>query len=173
MQIYLQYISPSTSTCFGRIYNPSIRCTSSWWAVDTPGTFRDVWRNIVKIKFASGWFFFEWIYRDARSTKHKTQNYCLSWNVKQTKLFIYVTTLLAHQVLDNIILLLNQMFCFTVLETYFLLVVYSLYRELKGTAPPNRAWRIRLNVVWLEILQSLFASTARLSPPNVHIHIFI
>jgi hypothetical protein len=24
---------------------------------------------------------------------------------------------------------------FTVLETYFLLVVYSLYRELKGTAP--------------------------------------
>jgi hypothetical protein len=31
------------------------------------------------------------------------------------------------------------MFFFTVLETYFLLVVYSLYRELKGTAPPNIA----------------------------------
>jgi len=28
---------------------------------------------------------------------------------------------------------------FTVIETYFLLVVYSLYRELKGTAPPNHA----------------------------------
>jgi hypothetical protein len=27
------------------------------------------------------------------------------------------------------------MFCFTGLETYFLLVVYSLYRNLKGTAP--------------------------------------
>jgi hypothetical protein len=34
-------------------------------------------------------------------------------------------------------LLLNQVFCFTVLGIYFLLVVYSLYRELKGTAPPN------------------------------------
>jgi hypothetical protein len=30
----------------------------------------------------------------------------------------------------------NQMFCFTVLGMYCLLVVYSLYRELKGTAPP-------------------------------------
>jgi hypothetical protein len=38
----------------------------------------------------------------------------------------------AHQVLDNVGLLLKQMFCFTVLVTYFLLVVYSLYRELKG-----------------------------------------
>jgi len=28
---------------------------------------------------------------------------------------------------------------FTVLETYFLLVVYSLHKELKGTAPPNQA----------------------------------
>jgi len=36
-------------------------------------------------------------------------------------------------------LLLNQVFCFTVLETYFLLVEYSLYRELKGTAPPKYA----------------------------------
>jgi len=27
------------------------------------------------------------------------------------------------------------MFCFTVLQIYFLLVVYSLYRELNGTAP--------------------------------------
>jgi len=26
---------------------------------------------------------------------------------------------------------------FAVIETYFLLVVYSLYRELKGTAPTN------------------------------------
>jgi hypothetical protein len=31
------------------------------------------------------------------------------------------------------------MFCFTVLETYFILVVYSLYREMKGTAPPTFA----------------------------------
>jgi cbb3-type cytochrome oxidase subunit 3 len=31
------------------------------------------------------------------------------------------------------------MFCFIVLGIYFLLVVYSLYRELKGTAPPNHA----------------------------------
>ena len=65
--------------------------------------------------------------------------YSLSWKVKQTKLFICVTPLLAHQVLDNVSLLLNQVFCFTVLETYFLLVVYSLYRELKGTAPTNHA----------------------------------
>jgi len=28
---------------------------------------------------------------------------------------------------------------FTVFSTYFLLVVYSLYRELKGTAPTNHA----------------------------------
>jgi hypothetical protein len=57
----------------------------------------------------------------------------------QTKLFVCVTTSLAHQVLDNVSLLVNRMFSFTVLETYFLLVVYSLYRELKGTAPPKRA----------------------------------
>jgi len=69
----------------------------------------------------------------------------LSWNVKQTKLFIYVTTLLAHQVLDNIILLLNHVLSFTVLETYFLLVVYSLYRVLKGTAPPNFVRIVQLN----------------------------
>jgi len=86
MQIYLQYISSNTSTCFGHIYNPCISCTSWWWAVDTPGTCRGVWRNIPKIKCASIWFFFKWIYRDARSTKHKTWNYCWSWNVKQTKL---------------------------------------------------------------------------------------
>jgi hypothetical protein len=50
---------------------------------------------------------------------------------------ISVTPLLAHQALDNVSLLLNQVFCFTVIEIYFLLVVYSLYRELKGTAPPK------------------------------------
>jgi len=145
MLIYLQYISSNNSTCFGCIYNTSTRFTSSWWAVETPGICRGVWRNTLKIKCASSWFFFKWIYRDTRSTKHKTQKYCWSWNVKQTKLFICVTTLLTQQDLDNIILLLNQMFCFTVLQAYFLLVVYSLYRELKGTARPNIVWRVRLN----------------------------
>jgi len=143
--MYLQYISSNTSTIFGRIYNHSIRCTFWWWAVDRPGKCRGVWRNILKIKCASSLFFFKWIYRDRRSKKHKTQKYCWSWNVKQTELFICVTTLLAHQVLENMTLLLNQVFCFTVLETYFLLVEYSLYRELKGTAPPKYAWRVRLN----------------------------
>jgi len=150
MLIYLQYISSNTSTFFGRIYNTSIRFTSWWWAVDTPGTFRGVWRNILKIKCASSWFFFKWIYRDTRSTRYKNQKYCWSWNVKQTKLFICVSTLLAHKVLENIKLLLNQMFCFTVLQTYFLLVVYSLYRELKGTATPNIVWRVRLNITSYE-----------------------
>jgi len=69
----------------------------------------------------------------------KIQLYSLSWKVKQTKLSICVTTLLVHQDLDNVSLLLNQMFCFTVPQIYFLLVVYSLYRELKETAPPNHA----------------------------------
>jgi hypothetical protein len=46
-----------------------------------------------------------------------------------------VTTLLAHQVLGNVSLLLNQIFCFTVLEIYRLLVVYSLHRELKSPPP--------------------------------------
>jgi hypothetical protein len=55
------------------------------------------------------------------------------------KLFICVTNLLAHQVLDSVSFFLNQMFCFTVLGIYFLLVVYSLYREMKGTAPSNNA----------------------------------
>ena len=58
--------------------------------------------------------------------------YCLSWKVKQTKLFIYLATLLEHQVLDNISLLLNQMFCFTGQEVYFVDVVKSLYREHSG-----------------------------------------
>ena len=49
----------------------SIRCTSWWWARDTPKTRTDVWRNILKINCASSWFFFKWIYRDARSIKHK------------------------------------------------------------------------------------------------------
>jgi len=31
------------------------------------------------------------------------------------------------------------MFCFTVIQTYFLVVVYSLYRELNGTAPTTVA----------------------------------
>jgi len=128
-----------------RIYNTYIRFTSSWWAVDAPGTCGGFWRNILKIKFASSWFFFKLIYQDARSTEHKTQKYCWSWNVKQTKLLICVTTSLAHKVSDNIILLLNRVFCFTVLQAYFMLVVYSLYRELKGTAPPNIVWRVRLN----------------------------
>jgi len=145
MQMYLQYISSKTSTCFGRIYNTSIRFTSSILAVDRPGICRGVWRNILKMKCASSWLFFKWMYWDARSTEYKTQKYCWSWNVKQAILLICVTTLLAHQVLDNVILLLYQMFCFTVLQIYFLLVVYSLYRELKGTAPPNIAWRVRLN----------------------------
>jgi len=129
---------------------PLHKMYSWWWAVDTPRICRGVWRNILKIKCASGWFFFKWIYRDARSTKHKTQKYCWSWNVKQTKLFICVTTLLAYKVLENMTLLLNQMFCFTVLETYFLLVVYSLYRELKGTAPPNSVQIVRLNITSYE-----------------------
>jgi hypothetical protein len=63
---------------------------------------------------------------------------------KQSKLFICVKTLLAHQVLGNASLLLNQLFCFTVIELCFPLVVYSLYRELKGTAPSNyvrRFWQ--------------------------------
>jgi len=81
----------------------------------------------------------------ATTMQKKPPKYSLSWNVKQTNLFICITTLLAHQVLDNVSLLLNQIFCFTALQTYFLLVVYSLYRELKGTAPPNLAWRVRLN----------------------------
>jgi len=65
--------------------------------------------------------------------------YSLSWKVKKSKLFICVTTLLDHQVLENISLLLNEMLCFTVLDIYYLLVVYSLYRELKGTEPANNA----------------------------------
>jgi len=44
---------------------------------------------------------------------------------------------MAHQVLYNVSLLLNQMFCFTVLRIYYLLVVYSLYRELRGIAPQH------------------------------------
>ena len=91
----------------------------------------------IEDKICISWFSFKRIYRAARSTKHKTQKYCWSWKVKQTKLFLCVTSLLAHQVLDNVSLLLNQMFSFTVFEPYFMLVVYSLYRELKGTAPPN------------------------------------
>jgi len=39
---------------------------------------------------------------------------------------------------------------YLLLQTYFLLVVYSLYRELKGTAPPNSAWRVRLNNISYE-----------------------
>jgi hypothetical protein len=31
------------------------------------------------------------------------------------------------------------------LQTYFLLVVYSLYREQKGTAPTSSVWREQLN----------------------------
>ena len=50
-----------------------------------------------------------------------------------------VTTLLAHQVMDNLSLLLKQMFRFTVLQTYFLLVVYSLYSVLKIKTPTNNA----------------------------------
>ena len=81
--------------CFGRIYSPSsggttaciqqlvliilfswlsvvlVRCTSWWWAVDTPEACRGVWRNILKTNCTSSWFFFKWIYRDARSTKTK------------------------------------------------------------------------------------------------------
>jgi hypothetical protein len=76
--------------------------------------------------------------------------YSLSWKIKQIRLFICVRTLLAHHVLDNVSLLLNQMFCFTVLEIYFLLVVYSLYGELEGTAPPSHAWRVRLNNTFYE-----------------------
>jgi len=121
-----------------RVYLQPIHTVYPWWcAADTPETHRGVWRYILKIKCASISFFFKWIYRDARSTKHKTQKYCWSWKFKQTKLFICVTTLLAHHVLENVSLLLNKMFCFTVFQTYFLLVVYSLYRELKGTAPPT------------------------------------
>jgi len=29
------------------------------------------------------------------------------------------------------------MFCFTVIQIYFVFVVYSLYRKLKATAPPT------------------------------------
>ena len=36
---------------------------------------------------------------------------------------------------ENVRLLLNQMFCFTVPGLYYLLVVYSLYRELKNPTP--------------------------------------
>ena len=50
-----------------------------------------------------------------------------------------VTNLLAHLVLDNVSLLLKHMISFTVLQSFFLLVVYSLYRELRGTAPTNYA----------------------------------
>jgi hypothetical protein len=57
-------------------------------------------------------------------------------NPRSKVVFMY-NNFTANQILDNVILFLNQMFCFTVLETYFLLVVYSLYRELKGTAAPQ------------------------------------
>jgi hypothetical protein len=104
-----------------------------------PRNMYGFWQNILKINCASIWLSFKWIYRDAaRSTKHKT-------HFQQTKLFISVTPLLAHQVLDNVSLLLNQILCFTGLDTYFLLVVHSLYKELKGTATPYNGWRVRLN----------------------------
>ena len=44
----------------------------------------------------------------------------------------------------------KQMFCFTVLHFYFLLVVYSLYRKLIGIAQPYRVWRVRPNVTLLK-----------------------
>ena len=49
----------------------SIRCTSWWWALDTPETCRGVWRNILKINCASGWFVFTWLHQEAQSTVHK------------------------------------------------------------------------------------------------------
>jgi hypothetical protein len=60
-----------TLCCPARTIVVSIRCTSWWWAIDTPETCRGVWRNILKIHCASSWGFFKWIYRDARPTKHK------------------------------------------------------------------------------------------------------
>jgi len=60
----------------------SLRCTSWRCAVDTPETPRGVWRNILKINFASSSFFFKCVYRDARSTKHKI--YCAVCGFSQT-----------------------------------------------------------------------------------------
>ena len=84
--IYIHYISSNSSKYFGRMYNTSMWRTSWEYAVDTPEICRRVWRNILKINCVS------W------STKPETQKYCLSLKVKQTKLFICLTTLLAHQV---------------------------------------------------------------------------
>jgi len=52
-------------------FQPSLNNRQWWWAIDTPETCRDVWRNILKMNCASRWYIFKWIYRDARSTKHK------------------------------------------------------------------------------------------------------
>jgi len=37
--------------------------------LDTPKTCRG-WRNILRIRYASSWFFFTRVYWDARSTEH-------------------------------------------------------------------------------------------------------
>jgi hypothetical protein len=95
---------------------------------------------------------------------------CLSPRLKLQNLVGYITRICVtlptvHQVLENVGLLLNHTFCFTVLQTYFLLVVYSLYREQKRTTPTNIVWRVRLdNTLYENVIKHLFAVTAMLIP---------
>jgi hypothetical protein len=60
-------------------------CTSWWCAVDTPETCRGVWRNVLKINYASSWFFFKWTNVGFNFWKKKDNNYCSTeqWNVCQ------------------------------------------------------------------------------------------
>jgi hypothetical protein len=51
----------------------NIRFCLLMMGLDTPETC-GCWRNILRISCASSWFFFTRLYRDARSTKHKTKN---------------------------------------------------------------------------------------------------
>jgi len=57
--------------------------------LDMPKTCRG-WRNIIRISCASSWFFFTWLYRDARSTKHKIYTEAL-WSFMNSEVRLSLT----------------------------------------------------------------------------------